>query len=246
MSGLSNSLGFNTSAAPLGGRVFNPFDIEGRTSIINDEIQKNLKSDVSAISSSSHLTVSAMSSLDDVSLSFLYILVLKIANFVIKLFASDFKKIDDLFVADAKCKSLIRSITQIILPNGKHHLYLPDINIPANTIVDSKNSIDNKLFQKRLYEIQKVHLEVIKNSLNKFKSCMKDDSLSNQALLDEYVKMPESVGEMILNLASLHGIKDLKENLRSRIQLMDTQSSLFDHIDSVLTNYIENYSKLID
>ena len=151
------------------------------------------------------------------NLNFIQIIILKIINFVVKLFKNNFIKIDQLLSSNNTSKFISKKCIQILSSEIKE--LTPVINhiSPFNEFIESE-----------IYEIQKIQLENLLDDLEKNKSI---DSYKNLQLFNK---------NKINQLCKLNK-KKINDVLSNSIQL----EALITSLEGLYSDQIKTYSELI-
>ncbi|NGX39278.1 MAG: 1,4-alpha-glucan branching enzyme GlgB [Chlamydiae bacterium] len=181
----------------------------------------------------------AKEAIEQVRLTVLAVLILKIVNIVIKIFNANYNKIDGLLSDDQLGKLLIQKYVEILTPEKGRHTSLRQLLELGSEDIAS-------LIEVGIYELQRYQLTLFLERISAFEEILKNSYLSNKEVIDAYCDLPEYLRTLILHLIQSQRSESIEKNPRILLEKNGTEPSILDQLKGMFSTQIVNYLKVID
>lgn len=167
-------------------------------------------------------------------INFINIIILKVVNFVKKIFNKSYHSIDELIENNNKCTFFLKKIREIKNLNNinyqkKQCLYLSDGSLH---------------FEKNLFEIQLIQYEYFFNQLKIFEKILLDDKKALS--LETFTLLPACLKESLEKLFLLKNKTPLKKEVKLLNEKRENEDSILEILMKFYSKQINNYKKILN
>ncbi|ADI37809.1 glycogen/starch synthase [Waddlia chondrophila] len=199
------------------------FDARKNEMDLQMKICVDLSSDTQAIAKSKELV-------KKVKLNKLQVLILKIINFVMKIFNAEFNKIDGLLTSNRCAKLLHRKYTEILNPEK--------MDYPAQL----KHEQIETWVQSGLTYLQQVQFQKLESQLAAFEE--KTADATPEQLYKEYKSLPKFLRELLRKVVRERYAETVKENPLLLLKKEENSTTAIEEIARIIHSQADAYSKL--
>lgn len=178
----------------------------------------------------------AQASLDHARLHCLYVVVLRISNFIIKVFNKNYFKIDHLLNTNQIANFITRKYSEILSPQLIKYTSLKDF-----TFVEKHEFSDQILLG--MYHLQKYHYNQMLGILSKFKQDLKG-SKSKFAAIEIFRALPWYIQSTLEELVMQRYKIRIEDNPKILRETTVKKFSIFSQLEKALQDQIHSYSGL--
>lgn len=166
------------------------------------------------------------------SLNCLQVIILRVINFVVKFFKSEFKAIDELLEANYSAKLLQRKYSEILYSST---------TVYTSQVKDKKV---NPCVQSSLNLLQEGHLNELKTQLASFHAKAKIEGATAESILTDFNNLPKSIRQLMNRVVEERYEESVEKNPLLLLEKEESGTSPIEEVTKVIQLNANAYGKL--